>query len=1082
MDYSNKDINITSTHVGLMHVLIRPYVEQALRLLCTVPEQGVMTDQLGLICVNKSEHDALTLKLLQLQFSGNDITAGVENVCRLLYENDFYSKTPGKLGVLLPFLHESCGVPISASQSSRIQEISDEYEPQLRYGPWLGLKRDTVIMGRHYGFAYDLENIRSKIDSYLAGYSDPTSLGEEDSRQNIHFGGRNTLLHACSFYGFVEEAKRLLENGTCEIDDVNDGNNTALNLACRGGHAEIVDLLLSEGADASIVNVDGESPLFWLGSLPQHQNLYFARRLLENDDSLLCYFSGDERGEWKHFNLTGNVNLLTNGQLRSNPLMRAILNRDVRTVLILTRLTVGQLDFVNDDDSISDDQITILTNFFMPRPLRLACKLHLFDVLDAILCEIFSQVFDIQTRTPNLLGKLFGPSDLPIFLVMDVFSTEFALNRLIYHKQNHKNATMKTVEVLRKFGFLDEPSFPGGRPALLSLAINLENTSVLECILMEDDAISYINMPNHSGLIPTQEALNMRNFSIFSLLVNKGGLIDTRQLASPDSTPAERTTTYLYGLSSMRVYDTRFATLIIDKGVDPLFVDSSGAHVLSRALWRCNFNLATALMERGASLMDTDPYEINPGQISSLPILFGMFVPGYADQFEDLIATLKFILDRGSRIDAPLFSLDPTIDLSALHFAVSAVPKVDVYPQMLQLLANYFSFKDKIDMRANNATRSTPLQIAVAMNNKVAVKVLLSAGANIHIVDPKEQSTMDIAITALDRLRRLPLDMIHGDYDEKSNNALDLVELLLPHFPSFGSLGNILSPLEVVDKIRAKVAQMTKLEHCTQFSRRLESEVFDLTDQIENVDIEFPAMAELFSRSLSKLIQPIFYTSVVFRVIGPVNSNPSEVLQAIRKQLPWCVLLNDTMLKELQQAAAFEWLLEEALKAHCERPKSGFSLESLSAYARSRSVEDLPFNQQYVQWPQPLLQCYLKCVQTIGLALLPPEQTLFGDVIELLQGRQAARRNNTWVPPLTPDFQDLHFCKLQAGRLNFETFDISIQSVTNCRCAKVDVGKVAWRDVLSDSRSTWNYDTEGWEQLIRDTKSRSSTTISQSQQ
>eukprot|EP00435_Cladocopium_sp_Y103_P000392 s1564_g1.t1 len=74
--------------------------------------------------------------------------------------------------------------------------------------------------------------------------------------------GRVPLTYACEYgwkvkTGIIEELLKL----RADVDSMNDARHTALGIAAAGGHANIVEILLAHGADATIVSLQGETAL-----------------------------------------------------------------------------------------------------------------------------------------------------------------------------------------------------------------------------------------------------------------------------------------------------------------------------------------------------------------------------------------------------------------------------------------------------------------------------------------------------------------------------------------------------------------------------------------------------------------------------------------------------------------------------------------------------------------------------------------------------------------------------------------------------------------------------------------------------
>jgi len=119
-------------------------------------------------------------------------------------------------------------------------------------------------------------------------------------------------LHAACSDGVVEDVRRLIEqsvsNNTlrCDIDAVDMDGFTPLHVACHCNHAEIVKLLLDNGADVNAHNsVCDEFPLNWAC---EYSNMEIVKILLDNHANVEMYnkasrrrFHGCERNRQNSF-------------------------------------------------------------------------------------------------------------------------------------------------------------------------------------------------------------------------------------------------------------------------------------------------------------------------------------------------------------------------------------------------------------------------------------------------------------------------------------------------------------------------------------------------------------------------------------------------------------------------------------------------------------------------------------------------------------------------------------------------------------------------------------------------------------
>ena len=81
---------------------------------------------------------------------------------------------------------------------------------------------------------------------------------------DVDFGPKSdgvTALVQAAQQGFVEVVRFLVEEGKADVDKVNDNNQTPINIAALMGRLEVVQFLLSKGADCTIEDKWGLTPL-----------------------------------------------------------------------------------------------------------------------------------------------------------------------------------------------------------------------------------------------------------------------------------------------------------------------------------------------------------------------------------------------------------------------------------------------------------------------------------------------------------------------------------------------------------------------------------------------------------------------------------------------------------------------------------------------------------------------------------------------------------------------------------------------------------------------------------------------------
>jgi ankyrin repeat protein len=121
------------------------------------------------------------------------------------------------------------------------------------------------------------EDVSGKVEDGMELLFDPTKFHfsvwvwiydledpywRREKRGKIPSQPRGTPLHYAALCGFPTVVKFLLIEHSQEIDTLGfDNNSTALHLACRRGHVEVVYVLLDSGADAEALDKHKSSPL-----------------------------------------------------------------------------------------------------------------------------------------------------------------------------------------------------------------------------------------------------------------------------------------------------------------------------------------------------------------------------------------------------------------------------------------------------------------------------------------------------------------------------------------------------------------------------------------------------------------------------------------------------------------------------------------------------------------------------------------------------------------------------------------------------------------------------------------------------
>jgi ankyrin repeat protein len=443
---------------------------------------------------------------------------------------------------------------------------------------------------------------------------------------DIEVGGGNTLLHASAFYGDVNMASYLTRHGLVDINATNDLGETALLIACKYNSYDVLDLLLTNGADASITDERGENGLFWLTSIPQQSTQDIARRLCANGAGLM----------WAATNLdeTENIDLLPdsffdNGRVRGGPLLQAIARRDLHSVKILLQLCIE-----------SYDEPLILAGVLFPIPLRLASEIHLFEILEFLclqLGEVLKKIRD-EDYKPEIVGEVLLYITKSSSILRGAITMTHHIHRLCYHGEEWKEAAWKTMGVLHKFGFVTSRiSGFGSMERTLNFAIASGSYEIVEELLNHRRFLNVIDEADEEHHVPpVHKALNSRRLDILQLLIEKGATVDLRKKRDPGHNLSGVEASYLHVIASLRIEDNAFAELLLDQGIPPDIKDKRGLDAFGLAMTRCSFDLGRLLLSRG--------YGLQAEGIFGVTVLGERFIKDMAQQHDDIYETVKYVL------------------------------------------------------------------------------------------------------------------------------------------------------------------------------------------------------------------------------------------------------------------------------------------------------------------------------------------------------------------------------------------------------------------------------------------------------
>jgi len=136
--------------------------------------------------------------------------------------------------------------------------------------PTLIAAKDEGATALHYAA---LNNQRGVVDVLLSNGSDidaeddqflatpigwANEKGNDDMVRYLHAQGAHITFHRAAAFGFVDELREMLLMDEPDVNAMG-GYGTPLHEAALWGHPEAVSLLLENGADPAVLNVDGKT-------------------------------------------------------------------------------------------------------------------------------------------------------------------------------------------------------------------------------------------------------------------------------------------------------------------------------------------------------------------------------------------------------------------------------------------------------------------------------------------------------------------------------------------------------------------------------------------------------------------------------------------------------------------------------------------------------------------------------------------------------------------------------------------------------------------------------------------------------
>ncbi|KAI9924857.1 hypothetical protein MW887_006714 [Aspergillus wentii] len=603
-----------------------------------------------------------------------------------------------------------------------------------------------------------------------------SSLNEEKLRYLTNRTGGSdlnargdTVLHWAAMTG-AETELRIILDGSAELDinQTNYETETPLFQAARSGHINIVQLLLSLGANPSICSGNGENVLHWLSSfdVDEMNLLLVAASFIEGGSSLEQMCSQNSI-----FSLDSCVTLSS-----GSPLRRAVARNHTSAVRVLLQLGASPYNGGNNSPialASSAHNIEILDLFLPPNysikhpPWKEMSRWKNWQFLMEILSGLSAKSFQLgapaafqsmqdQGDEQSLLGYALDP--LPLN------------ERIALHGSRFKEQMQATIRRLREVGEEDYSKVtPNGNSAMMQ-AVTSRDINIVSFLLDSDfpemAPLLVRVCPSASGSnTPLGLAILMNDKPIFDKLLEFIGpntplnlsasmemfvpdiiksILPKESMAAPDgsiwtvaSFPPSSEFVNLVHLCVASTPDPSFVRSILQSTADPhKLVNEHGFFdelPFTMALVRHAFEVAETLLNYGAR-PDEEAHQPTAGinGLTPLGALIGFNNHGTT-------RAIDWLLAHGGG-----FIVNQQLGLTAHHMAVRAggfyetegrasqMLPIELYkfdPANLNIILHYFNQPEQINYR-DHYVGFTALHYGVLRLNPEAIGLLLNAGAD----------------------------------------------------------------------------------------------------------------------------------------------------------------------------------------------------------------------------------------------------------------------------------------------------------------------------------------------------------------
>ena len=503
-----------------------------------------------------------------------------------------------------------------------------------------------ILRSRNCGVGVDIFPFDEEADDALLSKEEEEihvyleAQMEESKALGQDFSGY--LLRLASAYGNTYAVETLIREFEAEVDDTSEIGNTPIIQAAWSGHAEVLELLLHHGADASISNFTGETPLHWLCNFDDKDIQRVGRALAEVNVDL------DAVAE--EFSL--GYDFFETEFVAGTPLHRAVARNNASAVQVL--LDIGANPFALGGDNGD------------ATPFMLAVLLHYPHII-----RIFLSNFKDSSRDSS--EYLITPSGKSILTEALHGGTLFGstFGRLVRH--GHKIATRaeETLQILSEAGASEHFScLPGFPNCTAVFYASQSHVSVLR-FLLNNCSKADIDKPAARAPDETNPTADTRRPPLFEAITH-GKIENFHALIEHGADPKARynptqPTTIFHQCAFAGFQQVELLTKFIEAGVgvDDGPIDHETPFVC--AVLNRSFVIAEFLRDNGANV-NALSFTTTTGQsrhpTTVLRVLADENSPGS-------LACIEFLLRTRPTWSRVSFVVEPATNTSILHVLAS---------------------------------------------------------------------------------------------------------------------------------------------------------------------------------------------------------------------------------------------------------------------------------------------------------------------------------------------------------------------------------------------------------------------------